>query len=101
MRYRVEISDSDGNSFRVRISLPLDIAGTDPENSTWRVRDEGFLMYRSGGCSMVGAFAEPLTLRFLRGRREYGVALYQFTDWLRFVNDSGDGWVAGSWAVNL
>lgn len=101
IRYRVEITDSDGNSFRVQLSLPLDIAGTDPANSTWSVADEGFLKYRSGGCSGVGAFAEPLDLGLLRGRKEYGVVLYQFTDWVRFVNDSGDGRVAGSWAGSL
>jgi hypothetical protein len=52
MKYVVEISDIEGLTCRIKLSLPVRKIGTTVENSSWRALDEGFLKYRSGGCEM-------------------------------------------------
>jgi hypothetical protein len=101
MNYKVELSDDDGKNFRINISVPFDIAGTDSENSSWRVETEGFIKFRSGGCGVGGSgWATPLELRLARGG-QYGVKLTNFTDWMRLVNQSGSGYVYQSWCVGF
>ena len=100
MNYKVELTDDDGKSCKVRLSIPWDTAATDTTNSTWSILEEGFVKFRSGGCSAVGGFATPLTLRLKRGN-EYGIELFQFTDRLRLVNSSGEGKIYQPWCLSF
>lgn len=101
MRYLVELTDDDGRSCQVKLSIPFDVAGADETNSTWRVKNKGFLKYRSGGCNVEGGRFESMRLLLIRAG-EYGVTLDNFTsDILRTINDSGSGTVERPWCVNL
>ncbi len=104
MKYIVEISDVKGLSCRVSLSLPLRKVGTTVENSTWKVLDEGFLKYRSGGCeiysSVPGYRANVTGDLYLCFGGYYGVILYRFTSEWALVNDSGSGEVLQSWVKN-
>lgn len=101
LKYLVELSDDDGKTCQISLSIPFDTAGTNKTNSTWRVKDEGLVRFRSGGCSVAGQFATPLELRLARGN-EYGIQLYEFASAiLRTINDSGEGYIYQSWCVNF
>src|SRR5262245_55761000 len=101
MKYLVEISDDNGDSCRIRLSLPLNKARTNPDNSTWHVVDEGCLKYRGGGCQLQGyGVGQPADLQLARGGT-YGVVFYEFLDGQSWANDSGTGWLFPRWATGL
>jgi hypothetical protein len=101
MRYTVELTDDDGKSCTVNLSIPFDVAGTGTDNSTWRVANEGSIKFRSGGCEVAGGRFEELTLRLVRGTH-YGVSLYSFTSKLiRTINSSGEGNIHQSWCLSF
>src|SRR5687768_5569172 len=80
-KHIVQLSDANGLSCRVRLSLPYLQNGTDPYNSAWKVLDEGFLKIRSGGCHMVDTepgktFTDGNLL--LCSGKYHGVNLYSF-----------------------
>lgn len=101
MRYIVELTDDDGRNCQVRLSIPWDTAGTDTTNSTWRVLNEGFIRYRSGGCFASGGRFESLSLRLIRAG-EYGVTLNNFTsEILRTINSSGAGTIEQPWCLTF
>lgn len=99
MRYEIEMSDSDGQTCRIGISLPLLKKQAYITNSTWKVLDEGFLKYRSGGCEMVGSWG-PGSLHFYVGKA-YGIVFNEFVDTFAIVNDSGDGIIYQPYCVKF
>jgi hypothetical protein len=104
MKYGIEITDEDGNSCRIRLRLPSPIKLANPSNSKWRVLDEGFLKFRSGGCKIAGAegshFFPDLDLYLCRGDT-WGLMLYEFTDWTTIVNESGTGTIVQPWCLTF
>lgn len=54
MRYVVEISDEDDNTFQVALVIPWITRDINDGSSSWRVLDEGFLRYRTGGLQGAG-----------------------------------------------
>lgn len=102
MEYIVELSDSEGKSCRLKLDLPVIKANTNVKNSKWKVLDEGCLKFRSGGCKAIGEWCSPLHLLFYANpEKTYGIILYEFTDSLRIVNDSGNGRLTIEWASGL
>jgi hypothetical protein len=104
MKYVIELSDIEGLSCRISLSLPIRKVATDRDNSTWKVLDEGFLKYRSGGCeirSSVPGRTYPVTgnLRLCVGNY-HGVILNNFTSEWALVNDSGSGYIYQPWVKN-
>jgi len=99
----VELTDENGLSCRVRVSLPLLQNGTDPYNSAWKVLDEGFLKFRSGGCHAVdtkpGDIFTDGNLLLCSGNH-HGVNLYSFLGSSGWTNDSGGGIIYQPWVVN-
>lgn len=103
MKYKIEISDNDGNVCRVRVTLPLVKGDALPTNSRWRALNASALKYRSGGCWAVSANGggwHPMDLNLCRGD-EAGITLYEFTDWAAFANDSGTGTIQQPWCLTL
>lgn len=102
-KYVVELSDVNGLSCRVSLSLPVLKNGTDPYNSSWKILDEGFLKFRSGGCHMVdttpGNIITDGNLLLCAGQY-HGVNLHRFVGSLGLANDSGMGVLYQPWAVN-
>lgn len=99
----VKLTDENGLSCRVRVSLPLLQNGTDRYNSDWKTLDEGFLKFRSGGCQAVDTSPGDI---FTNGNLQlcsgdyYGVDLYEFLGSSGWTNDSGEGIVHQPWVVN-
>jgi len=99
----VKLTDENGLSCRVRLSLPFLQNGTDPYNSGWKVLDEGFLKFSSGGCHAVdtkpGDIFTDGNLLLCSGQY-HGVNLYEFLGSSGWTNDSGGGVVYQPWVVN-
>lgn len=100
MNYTVELIDENGKACRLKLSLPL-LSDDNTGNSTWRVLDEGFFKYRSGGCQQRGhkesglvignsVFFGQTDLFLFIGKGSWAV-LYDFYDNLGFANSSGEG----------
>lgn len=104
MKYIVELSDIEGLSCRIKLSLPVRKIGTNLKNSSWKVLDEGFLKYRSGGCEMRkgnGDYVIDATGNLhLVAVGSWGVKLVDFIDRWSLVNDSGSGLVLQPWVVS-
>lgn len=105
MKYIVEISDIEGLTCRIKLSLPVRKIGTTVKNSSWKVLDEGFLKYRSGGCEMGasenGKYVVDATGNLvLVVARHWGVKFVDFIDRWSLVNDSGSGEVVQPWALS-
>ncbi len=104
MKYVIELSDAEGLSCRVSLSLPLRKVSTSIGNSSWKVLDEGFLKYRSGGCDLRSAVPgrkfDVTGNLFLCVGAYYGVILNNFTSEWALVNDSGSGNVFQTWVKN-
>ncbi len=103
-QYTVQISDMDGNACNIRLSLPLAKNWTSPKNSTWRVLDEGYLKFRSGGCGLqfVGGITGTANLYMVVvAKQGYGIKLNDFLDTLGMANDSGDGSLAQPWVTGM
>ena len=107
MKYIVEISDIEGVTCRIKLSLPLRKNGTTVENSSWRVLDEGFLNIRSGGCEMHATENKKYKDKFdatgnlfLVVAGYWGVKFVDFIDEWSLVNDSGAGAVVQPWALS-
>ena len=102
-KHIIKLSDANGLSCRISLSLPFLQNGTDPYNSTWKVLDEGFLKVRSGGCHAVdtspGEIFTDGNLLLCAGQY-HGVNLYEFLGSLGLANDSGRGIVYQGWVVN-
>lgn len=101
--YVVQLVDANGLSCRISLSLPFFQNGTGPDNSSWRVLDEGFLKFRSGVCQMVdttpGEIFTDGNLLLLVGPY-HGVNLYEFAGKLGYANDFGTGVIHQPWVVN-
>ncbi len=100
MHYIVELTDDDGRSCKISLSIPWFVVWTDVTNSTWRVLDEGFVRFRSGGCEAIGEAFSPMELRLVRGN-EYGIQLFTFTSKHRTINSSGEGHIHFKWCVSF
>lgn len=103
MKYKVEISDFPGNSFLIRLTLPFGTGHSTRDNSHWRALDAGFIRYRSGGCeawSSDNTWYGPADLYLCRGE-EWGITLYEFSDWTHSINDSGTGTILQPWCLTL
>ena len=101
MKYVIEISDMEGKSCRIKLSLPFIKFLTDLENSTWNVMDEGCLKYRSGGCNVS---KEAWTLKGnlqICFAKAYGILLNDFVDNVDCANDSGVGELLQPMALGL
>lgn len=102
MKYIIELSDQGGKSCRVKLDLPLKKSSARTDNSTWRVLDEGFLKFRSGGCAILGiretglietdesAWFALSTLLLYVGKTPL-IKVDEFEDRLGFANSSGEG----------
>ena len=107
MNYIIELTDDDGNSGRIKVSLPLFKNYADTGNSTWKVLDEGFFKYRSGGCrikSSTGRTESGVTgdlYLFVNPKAGWGVKLDDFIDEFSLLNSSGGGRVQQPWVVNF
>lgn len=90
-KYTVELSDSDGNACKVRLSLPLVKKRADKTDSTWKTLDKGMIKYHSGGCYAWAPTTFGVThLNLLLG--DYWIVqLSEFIDTLGIANDSGTG----------
>jgi hypothetical protein len=101
MKYIVELSDIEGLSCRISLSLPLRKVAANRDNSTWKVLDEGFLKYRSGGCEIRSAVpGKRFDVRgnlYLCVGDYHGLILYDFTDEWTLVNDAGSGMIYQPW----
>jgi hypothetical protein len=105
MNYIYEISDDEGTTCRIKISIPFFRAYTNATNSSWQVLTEGGLRYRSGS---LNAHYEKSTsnsfLRFLRGKAdywEYGMDLYYTSDEYNLTNSAGTGILYQPWNLSL
>jgi hypothetical protein len=101
-KYVLEISDWEGNSGQVQLSLPFYKKDAMLDNSHWRVLTEGFLKFRSGGCRMRSATGNEYMLT-AKGDLELCVGktrsiyLIEFCDGWGAANDSGEGYIQ-QWA---
>ncbi len=104
MNYVVEIGDQDGKTCKLSLTMPLIKSTANQGNSTWRVLDEGFIKYRSGGCFLNNpddtGWASSGNLYLVYGET-YGIVLNVFVDGMRLVNDSGGGIIYQAWCVNF
>lgn len=101
MKYKIELNDSDGNSCKIQVSLPLIKVNARPTNSTWRVLDEGFFRKRSGGCNMIRTeLAGDGDLQLIVGQA-YGVTIQSFIDGISAANDSGEGYAEPDFCLNF
>ena len=99
MEYKVELSDSGGQSFRVRLEIPFISTTTNPKNSSFRVLDSGYIRYSSGGCNAAKKGGpNPTDIQFVVFDRS-GLWLNAMFDWAGFVNSSGGGKLTPSWAT--
>ena len=101
MKYVVELNDVDGKHFQIEMHLPWLSVSTGVDNSTWKVLDEGFIKYRSGGCEAekletVGATHIKLALGGY-----WGIKFFKFFDSASLVNSSGSGEIMQPWVVNF
>lgn len=111
MKYIIELSDQDGKSCRIKLALPLAPSQSRPDNSTWRVLDEGFFKFRSGGChayAMEGTGKEIGNRSFhAKGKmvlyvgKNWLIRINEFTDNWGLVNSTGDGEVKQEDVVNF
>jgi hypothetical protein len=99
MDYKVEISDTSGESFRVRLSIPFFAQSADEGNSSFHVLDSGFIKYSSGGCSASKPAGFAPTHIQLKTFGTWGIQLKAMFDSADFVNSSGSGQLMGSWAT--
>ena len=94
MKYEVEIMDSDGQTCRINLSLPLCKKRTDLPNSTWHVLDEGRLKYRMGGCIAFpkdGVEGVNDYHLYLFVGEKVMIELFKFIDMYSLANASGAG----------
>jgi hypothetical protein len=99
LEYKVQISDRDGQSFRVRLEIPFISTTTNPNNSSFRVLDSGYIRYSSGGCNAAkDSGPNPTDIQFVVFKSS-GLCLNAMFDWAGFVNSSGDGKLSPSWAT--
>lgn len=108
-KYVVKLTDANGLSCRVDLSLLNFINQSDPDNTEWRVLDGGFLRFYWGGCLIVQSTPENIISEGdlhlchhgkISATYNLGVTLYKFVDNLCFANDSGTGVVHQPWAAN-
>lgn len=102
-KYIVELTDRNGVTGCIQITLPWRKVGTNKTNSTWRVLDESFLKVRSGTCQVelliennLGVMIPPLDLKLV-AKGFWGVNLYSFTDRWTLVEESGTGEILQAW----
>ena len=104
-KYIVEITDMDGTSSRIELTLPVFKNSTNIGNSKWITRDEGFLKFRSGGCVMrsstgkTGIFNTAHLRLYVNPNHGWGISLNNFLDELGTANDSGGGVVQQPWVI--
>ena len=98
MKYIVELTDLDAKSCRIQLTLPFAKKKTYPGNSNWRVLDEGFFKYRTGGCNIIspgnkaGFTLERMDLHLVFGNEDNTLIVFkEFIDIYTIVNDSGSG----------
>ena len=101
MKYVVELNDVDGKHFQIEMHLPWLEYLISTENSTWKVLDEGFAKYHSGGCSSEkkGGY-QPTDILLLSGEY-WGIKFSKFFDPVGIVNSSGSGEIMQPWVVNF
>lgn len=96
MNYVVELLDEDGKACRIKLALPLFKGFANKGNSTWRVLDESFFRYRSGGCRIRGPVGEDSQF-YVNGDLYLYVGdtkwayFPAFIDKMGLVNSSGEG----------
>jgi len=101
MKYVVELNDVDGNSFQIEMHLPWMEFTADTGNSTWKVLNEGFIKYRSGGCEALKKSGwEPTHIQLLSGKY-WGIKFFKFFDSAGLVNSSGEGVSMQPWVVSF
>jgi len=121
MKYKIEMSDSDGNKCRFKVILPFDSNAATLTDSKWNVLDEGYIKHRSGKCKSVssdGSWFGACDLYLYRLKKGYmtsgtpvkdwghnknvwGITLYEFINWANCINDSGTGTILQSWCLIL
>lgn len=107
MKYVIEISDADGNTCQVKLSLPLFKNHTKETNSNWKVLDEGLLKHRSGSCRIRSStgkreqFVSGDLYLLDRANSQWGVKLFVFLDAFNLINDSGGGILVQPWVVSM
>ena len=101
MKYVVELNDVDGNHFQIEMHLPWLSQSTALDNSTWKVLNEGFIKYRSGGCEAEKtARVGPTDIHLVLGGY-WGIKFFKLFDSAGLVNSSGSGEIAQPWVVNF
>ena len=101
MKYVVELNDVDGNHFQIEMHLPWLSSTTNVGNSTWKVLNEGFIKYRSGGCNATKETGfGPMEIQLVFGGYS-GSSFFKFFDSAGLVNSSGSGEIAQPWVVNF
>ena len=101
MKYIVELNDDDGKHFQIEMHLPWLSSTADTGNSTWKVLNEGFIKYRSGGCDVIKEWGfGPTDIRLILGEH-WGIKFFKFIDTPGLVNSSGAGEIMQPWVVNF
>lgn len=101
MKYVVELNDVDGNHFQIEMHLPWLSNTTNVGNSTWKVLNEGFIKYRSGGCKAFKGFGlEPTNIQLVLGEY-WGIKFLKLFDSADLVNSSGSGEIVQNWVVSF
>ena len=100
-KYKVEIGNEHGQSFRISLVLPFNRLAI----GSWRTNNKGFICHNSGptesGKSDGTITGVHLTLfQSNRPLTYYGIRLNDFED-LWGVNDQGTGRIAQSWVLQF
>lgn len=100
-RHTVEIGDTDGETFRIKIATPNAAESIKSRYGTWHVIDKGFVKFTSGSTYRQRAESDSTLshlMLYFRSDAGWGIKLNAYED-IWGVNDQGSGQLAHAWAI--